>query len=65
MTLGVLNYSTSLYYYGLDENQFEVPSPRGMVLEGRPFGTRLGLTEVIKGSVSLVEEKETFALCTT
>lgn len=59
MTLRILNYSTSLYYYGLDEHQFEAPSPREMVLEGRPFGTRLGLNEVIKGSVSLV------ALCAT
>lgn len=28
--------------------QIEAPSPRGMVLEGRPFGTRLGLNEVMR-----------------
>lgn len=65
MTLKILNYSTSLYYYGLDKNQFEAPSPKGMVLEGRPFGTRLCLNEVMMGSVSLAEEKETLALRAT
>lgn len=36
-----------------------------MVLEGRPFGTRLCLNEVMMGSVSLADEKETFALHAT